>query len=84
MTGSFFKRRKGLKREGETSSKDPLLDTLPFAIFTFAFGYLFLQSFEHSSSSALLPILVLLILTPIIHRSFNILGYKLGWKDVPY
>jgi len=29
-------------------------------------------------------ILALLILTPIIHRSFNILGYKLGLKSVPY
>ena len=27
MTGSFFKRRRGLKREGEVSSKAPLLDT---------------------------------------------------------
>ena len=31
-TGSFVKRRRGLKREGEISSKAPLLDTLPFAI----------------------------------------------------
>ena len=84
MTGSFFKRRKGLKREGDTSSKDPLLDTLPFAVFTFAFGYICLGAFEHSSNSAVIPILVLLILTPIIHRLFNILGYKIGWKDVPY
>ena len=29
MTGSFFKRRRGLKREGDVSSKAPLLDTLP-------------------------------------------------------
>ena len=27
MTGSFFKRRRGLKREGDVSSKAPLLDT---------------------------------------------------------
>ena len=28
-TGSFFKRRRGMKREGDISSKAPLLDTLP-------------------------------------------------------
>jgi len=25
-----------------------------------------------------------LIITPVIHRSFNILGYKFGLKEVPY
>ena len=34
-TGSYFKRRKGMKREGNVSSKAPLLDTLPFAISVF-------------------------------------------------
>ena len=34
-TGSFIKRRRGLKREGDVSSKAPLLDTLPFAIMVF-------------------------------------------------
>ena len=29
-------------------------------------------------------ILFLLIITPIIHRLVNILGFKLGLKDVPY
>jgi len=28
--------------------------------------------------------LILLVFTPIIHRSFNILGHKLGLKSVPY
>ena len=41
-TGSFFKRRRGLKREGDISSKAPLLDTLPFAIMVFLWGQLFL------------------------------------------
>ena len=31
-TGSFFKRRRGLKREGDISSKAPLLDTLPLSL----------------------------------------------------
>ena len=37
--GSFLKRRKGLKREGEVSSEAPLLDTMPFAISIFFFSF---------------------------------------------
>jgi CDP-2,3-bis-(O-geranylgeranyl)-sn-glycerol synthase len=83
-TGSFLKRRRGLKREGNVSSKAPLLDTLPFAIFTFVGGLILLPSTYHSAEGVWIGMLGLLILTPIIHRAFNILGYKLGWKDVPY
>ena len=81
--GSFVKRRRGLKREGEISSKAPLLDTLPFAVMTFAFGLLFLDGVV-TSASAQRGMLALLILTPIIHRGVNIIGFKLGLKDVPY
>lgn len=83
-TGSFFKRRRGLKREGDVSSKAPLLDTLPFAIFTFAGGMMFLPSTYHSADGIWIGMIGLLILTPIIHRAFNVLGFKLGWKEVPY
>ena len=64
-TGSFFKRRRGMKREGDISSKAPLLDTLPFAIM-------------------IVPMLIMIIVTPVLHRSFNLIGYYIGWKDVPY
>jgi len=84
LTGSFIKRRQGHKREGNVSSKAPLLDTLPFAISVFAFGQIFLIGSLHADHSLLPSIVLLLILTPLIHRLFNILGYKLGWKDVPY
>jgi|TARA_B110000881_G_C18520279_1_gene487221 CDP-2,3-bis-(O-geranylgeranyl)-sn-glycerol synthase len=82
--GSFFKRRRGLKREGEVSSKAPLLDTLPFAIFTFMFGLILLGPSIVSHTGLLMGMVILLILTPIIHRSFNVMGYKLGLKSVPY
>jgi CDP-2,3-bis-(O-geranylgeranyl)-sn-glycerol synthase len=82
--GSFIKRRRGLKREGDISSKAPLLDTLPFALFTFAGGLILLPNSLHSDSALIVPMIGLLILTPIIHRAFNLIGYKLGWKDVPY
>ncbi len=82
--GSFVKRRRGLKREGEVSSKAPLLDTLPFAISTFLFGQLLLTSSIVGHRGLVLGMVILLVLTPIIHRSFNVLGYKLGLKSVPY
>ena len=84
MTGSFFKRRRGLKREGEVSSKAPLLDTLPFAIMVFLWGQLFLGSSLLASNELLLPMSIIIVITPILHRSFNLIGYAIGWKDVPY
>ena len=83
-TGSFVKRRRGLKREGEISSKAPLLDTLPFAIMVFLWGQLFLGNSLLSSTDLILPMLVLVLITPVLHRSFNLIGYAIGWKDVPY
>jgi len=82
--GSFIKRRMGHKREGELSSEAPLLDTLPFAISTFIFGLFFLNKSVVGSSELLSGMLILLFITPILHRSFNIIGYKLGLKSVPY
>lgn len=83
-TGSFFKRRKGLKREGDISSKAPLLDTLPFAVMVFLWGQLFLGTSVLAAEELRLPMLALILITPILHRSFNLIGYKIGWKDVPY
>ena len=83
-TGSFIKRRRGLKREGDVSSKAPLLDTLPFAIMVFLWGQLFLQDSLLSDTELILPMVVIVVITPILHRSFNLIGYYIGWKDVPY
>ena len=82
--GSFLKRRKGLKREGNVSSKAPLLDTLPFAIMVFLCGQIFLSPSVLAAEELRLPMLALIVFTPLLHRSFNLIGYKIGWKDVPY
>jgi len=82
--GSFIKRRRGLKREGEVSSKAPLLDTLPFAISVFLLGQLALGSSLLADPALRLPMVALIVITPVLHRSFNLIGYKIGWKDVPY
>ena len=83
MTGSFLKRRRGLKREGDVSSKAPLLDTLPFAMAVFLLGWLLLPGI-HGEAMLWPGMLLVLVATPVLHRSFNLLGYALGWKDVPY
>ena len=82
-TGSFFKRRKGLKREGNISSKAPLLDTIPFALSVFTFGIIFLGG-QHGAVELIPSMLAILVITPLLHRSFNLIGYAIGWKDVPY
>ena len=84
MCGSFVKRRRGLKREGDESSEAPLLDTIPFAIAIFATAFLLFDGQIITHLNLVEEIIFLLIITPVIHRSFNILGYKFGLKEVPY
>jgi len=82
--GSYVKRRSGMRREGEVSSKAPLLDTLPFAVFIFAAAGILYSGEAMMHADLRTAILGIIVLTPVIHRSFNILGYKLGLKSVPY
>ena len=83
-TGSFIKRRLGKKREGSESSEAPLLDTLPFAIFTFAMGLLLFPGTLLGHSDLIIAMCGLLVLTPVIHRLTNMFGYWVGLKEVPY
>ena len=70
----------GMKREGDVSSKALLLDTLPFAISVFVFGQLFLTGSNHGDRDLIVPMLLLVVITPILHRSFNLIGYKIDGK----
>ena len=82
--GSFVKRRMGHKREGDISSESPLLDSLPFALSAFLFGQLLLEPSIVGSHDLLMGMGILLIMTPIMHRASNIIGFRLGLKSVPY
>tara|TARA_B100000287_G_scaffold91570_1_gene83860 strand:+ start:7809 stop:8600 length:792 start_codon:yes stop_codon:yes gene_type:complete len=82
--GSFIKRRRGLKREGEISSRAPLLDTLPFALGILGTTALLFHETIFFQSSIRPYVVALLILTPVMHRVTNIIGYRLGLKSVPY
>ncbi len=76
---SFFKRRQGIERGGEWF----LVDQLDFVI-----GALLLTLLLDSAwvvQTITLPLLItILILTPLLHRTVNIIGYKLGLKKVPW
>ncbi len=76
---SFFKRRLGLAR----GAKLPLFDQLDFVIgawvLTYAFDpQWFTQNFEP------LIIITVLILTPVLHRLTNIIGYYIRLKKEPW
>lgn len=73
LVGAFFKRRFGLKR-GEPA---PLLDQLDFLVMALAA----LSIFQPIS---LYWILFLAIITPIIHKSSNVIAHIIKAKDVPW
>ena len=73
MVGSFIKRRKGMGR-GENAG---LLDSLDFITVGIILTYPFVRwSFRE--------VVFLLVLTPVVHRTSNIIGYKLGLKKEPW
>ena len=81
MSASFFKRRGNLKR----GDKSPVLDMFDFIgmalILTLVFGDGWLQSWLFDG---IVPLFTLLLLTPILHRGVNIIGFKIGVKNEPW
>lgn len=73
LIGSFIKRRLNLER-GQPA---PPLDQLDFILGALVFSFIvFIPPLE--------IIIVLVILTPIIHLTANVIGYKLGLKKEPW
>ena len=81
MTASFFKRRSKLNR-GDKSQLLDMFDFIGMALFlTLLFDYEWLKS---GIIEGYAPLFTLLIATPVLHRSVNIIGYKLGIKNEPW
>ncbi len=81
--GSFLKRRMG-KARGE---KMPGLDQYDFLIGAWVLLLLFRATWfvnHFIYDLHILALITVIILTPLLHRVVNILGYKLGKKDVPW
>ncbi len=79
-TGSFIKRRLGM----ESGSNAFLLDQYPFLFFSLLFLFIFYPYDFFRYVWNLPGIITLIILTPILHRVVNIIGYKIGKKEVPW
>ena len=74
LTGSFIKRRMGLQR-GEHAPF--FLDKLNFIFGTIIFTFLFTEY-------TLGMIMIMVLITPLIHRLANIFGYVLKFKKEPW
>lgn len=81
--GSFIKRRLNIRR-GE---KAPGLDQYNFVAGALAFALLFRPQWfatHYFDGNGIFGLILLLAVVPILHRGVNIIGYKLGRKDVPW
>jgi CDP-2,3-bis-(O-geranylgeranyl)-sn-glycerol synthase len=78
--GSFVKRR--LNRP--SGARTLLLDQLPFVLLPIGVGWFVYPSIFQTTFDSLEAILWLLIFTLALHVLFNWIGYKAGWKKVPW
>jgi len=79
LAKSFLKRRKGVER-GE---KWPVADQFDLVIGAFILLLIFDPKWLFSAITIGIAIAIL-ILTPVLHRGTNVIGYVLGIKDVPW
>ncbi len=83
VLGSFIKRRVGIQRGG----KAPVLDQYDFVIGAFLLtGALFSGWLltHYILNEAIFGLILIIVLTPILHRVVNIIGYRIGKKEVPW
>ncbi|UCF07852.1 MAG: CDP-2,3-bis-(O-geranylgeranyl)-sn-glycerol synthase [Thermoplasmata archaeon] len=83
VLGSFVKRRLGITR----GKKAPGLDQYDFLMGAWLLVLIFktqwfLSHFIYWPNT--LALVTVIILTPLLHRGVNILGYRMGKKDVPW
>jgi CDP-2,3-bis-(O-geranylgeranyl)-sn-glycerol synthase len=79
MVKSFFKRRLGFER----GAMMPIADQLDFVAGAWALTLLLDWSW-FVSNFTLAIIITVLIITPILHLATNIIGFKIGKKNVPW
>lgn len=76
---SFFKRRMGLKR----GAMLPIADQLDFVAGAWVLTYLLDQQWI-TANFTLWIVVIILVITPVLHLATNIIGFKIGKKDVPW
>ncbi len=83
MTGAFIKRRLGMVR----GQKAPGLDQYDFVVGALAVTALVFPGWvmdHYIVGESILALLALLVFVPVLHRSINIIGFKLGKKKEPW
>jgi len=81
--GSLLKRRLGIGR----GAKAPILDQYNFIAGAILLTLLFFPGWfldHYVRGDGLVALALLLVLVPLLHRSANIIGYKMGKKNVPW
>jgi CDP-2,3-bis-(O-geranylgeranyl)-sn-glycerol synthase len=73
IVGSFVKRRFGLPRGADV----PLLDQWNFVLGALLFSFWF-------TDITIWMVLIMLLITPLVHRIANIIGHKLKVKKEPW
>lgn len=83
ILGSFIKRRIGIVRGAKTPGLDQydFLIGVVLVLFVFQTGW-FLE--HYVLDYYFIGLIFIIFITPLLHRAINILGYKLGRKDVPW
>ncbi|MDD2756123.1 MAG: CDP-2,3-bis-(O-geranylgeranyl)-sn-glycerol synthase [Methanothrix sp.] len=79
IVAAFFKRRMGLKRGAQLF----IIDQLDFVVGSWALTMILAPEwFWQNFTSSLM--IVVIIITPILHRVMNIIGYHMGSKREPW
>jgi len=83
LVGSFIKRRMGKVKGAPVLGLDQydffIMAILLLAIFQTSW---FLQNYW--DADAIYGLIFIIVLTPFLHRAVNILGYRIGQKEVPW
>ncbi|MFQ5838061.1 MAG: CDP-2,3-bis-(O-geranylgeranyl)-sn-glycerol synthase [Thermoplasmata archaeon] len=83
LLGSFIKRRLGI----EKGHKAPVLDQYDFVLGAFLLTGALYPGWtiaHYLSGEALLGLLLIVGVTPLLHRAVNLVGYRIGKKEVPW
>jgi CDP-2,3-bis-(O-geranylgeranyl)-sn-glycerol synthase len=80
VVGSFIKRRLGMS----SGQNGFLLDQYPFALMALFLLYLASPGFFLEIYWNVPAILIILVITPPLHRAVNIVGYRMKRKSVPW
>jgi len=83
MLGSFIKRRLGRERGAQFHG----LDQYDFVLGAFIMLFILAPGWTWETylyGKHIIGLLTIIIVTPFLHRAVNILGYKMGKKDVPW